>query len=164
MVSFMGFAPADDPQIVIYTVIDTPNVESQPHARYATLLTRDILTEVLPYMGIFQTEELTEKEAEELAAKQQEFSKGSAGEEEGVEVEGEIIVDQNNEETGSPKNESNGAITFVDENGNKLDEEDNTGRKVEIDPATGYAIDPTSGILLDPQTGEPIEPVSDLWD
>ena len=52
----------------------------------------------------------------------------------------------------------------MDENGNKLDEEDTTNRKVEIDPATGYAIDPTSGILLDPQTGEPIEPTSDLWD
>ncbi|MBO4890564.1 MAG: cell division protein FtsI, partial [Lachnospiraceae bacterium] len=164
VVSFMSFAPADDPQIVCYVVVDEPNTGNQAVSKYAAVLCKDILTEVLPYMGIFQTEELTEKEAEELAAKQQEFSKGSAGEEEGVEVEGEIIVDQNNEETGSPKNESNGAITFVDENGNKLDEEDNTGRKVEIDPATGYAIDPTSGILLDPQTGEPIEPVSDLWD
>ena len=52
---------------------------------------------------------------------------------------------------------------FVDENGNKLDEEDETGRKVEIDPATGYAIDPTTGVLLDPSTGAPVDPtVTDL--
>ena len=99
-------------------------------------------------------------EAEELAEKQLEFSKGSAGEET-KEAEGEIIVDQ--EETGNSGSASNNsAITFVDENGNELDEEDNSGRKVEIDPATGYAIDPSTGILLDPQTGEPIEAVSNL--
>ncbi len=164
VVSFMSFAPADDPQIVCYVVVDEPNTGNQAVSKYAAVLCKDILTEVLPYMGIFQTEELTEKEAEELAEKQQDFSKGSSGEEEGVEVEGEIIVDQDKEQNGTEKKESNGAITFVDENGNKLDEEDTTDRKVEIDPATGYAIDPTSGILLDPQTGEPIEPVSDLWD
>ena len=113
-------------------------------------------------MGIFQTEELTEKEAEELAEKQQEFSKGSAGEEEGVETEAEIIVDQEGENGQTGDNE-NSAITFVDENGNKLEEEDTTDRKVEIDPATGYAIDPTTGTLLDPSTGAPVDPtVTDL--
>ncbi len=68
------------------------------------------------------------------------------------------------QENGSDENkaDASGAITFVDENGNKLDEEDMTKRKVEIDPATGYAIDPSTGILLDPQTGEPIEAVSNL--
>ena len=160
VVSFMAFAPADDPQIVCYVVVDEPNTGNQAVSKYAAVLCKDILTEVLPYMGIFQTEELTEKEAEELAEKQLEFSKGSAGEET-KEAEGEIIVDQ--EETGNSGSASNNsAITFVDENGNELDEEDNSGRKVEIDPATGYAIDPSTGILLDPQTGEPIEAVSNL--
>jgi len=162
VVSFMSFAPADDPEIVCYVVVDEPNTGNQAVSKYAAVLCKDILTEVLPYMGIFQTEELTEKEAEELAEKQQEFSKGSAGEEEGVEVEGEIIVDQENADTQNG-NSSNGAITFVDENGNKTDEEDNTDRKVEIDPTTGYAIDPTTGTLLDPSTGAPVDPtVTDL--
>ena len=162
VVSFMAFAPAENPEIVCYVVVDEPNTGNQAVSKYAAVLCKDILTEVLPYMGIFQTEELTEKEAEELAEKQQEFSKGSTGEEEGVEVEGEIIVDQ--EGGGDDKKDGTGAITFVDENGNELDEEDTTGRKIEIDPATGYAIDPTTGILLDPQTGAPIEPTSDLED
>ncbi|MCR5591655.1 MAG: penicillin-binding protein 2 [Lachnospiraceae bacterium] len=169
VVSFMAFAPADDPQLVCYVVVDEPNTPNQAVSKYAAVLCRDILTEVLPYMGIFQTEELTEKEAEELAEKQQEFSKGSAAEENTEEVTGEIIVDANggaegqNEQGENGNSNSNGAITFVDENGNELDEEDQTGRKVEIDPATGYAIDPTSGVLLDPSTGAPVDPtVTDL--
>ncbi len=162
VVSFMSFAPADDPQLVCYVVIDEPNTGNQAVSKYAAVLCKDILTEVLPYMGIFQTEELTEKEAEELAEKQQEFSKGSTGEEKEEEVTGEIIVDQQNGEGENPGSDT-GAITFVDENGNKLDEEDETGRKVEIDPATGYAIDPTTGVLLDPSTGAPVDPtVTDL--
>ena len=161
VVSFMSFAPADDPQIVCYVVIDEPNTGNQAVSKYAAVLCKDILTEVLPYMGIFQTEELTEKEAEELAEKQQDFSKGSTAETE-EETQGEIIVDsEKTEDAGGTQ--SNGAITFVDENGNALDEEDTTGRKVEIDPATGYAIDPTSGVLLDPATGAPVDPtVTDL--
>ena len=165
VVSFMSFAPADDPQIVCYVVVDEPNTGNQAVSKYAAVLCRDILTEVLPYMGIFQTEELTEKEAEELAEKQQEFSKGSADENKEEEAEGEIIVDENGNGTGEngQDNGNTGAITFVDENGNELDEEDETGRKVEIDPETGYAIDPTTGALLDPETGTLIDPtVTDL--
>ncbi len=160
VVSFMSFAPADDPQLVCYVVIDEPNTGNQAVSKYAAVLCKDILTEVLPYMGIFQTEELTEKEAEELAEKQQEFSKGSTAEEE-EETQGEIIVDQ---ETGEDRNQGQSdAITFVDENGNKLDEEDTTSKKIEIDPTTGYAIDPTTGVLLDPNTGAPVDPtVTDL--
>ena len=173
VVSFMSFAPADDPQIVCYVVVDEPNTGNQAVSKYAAVLCKDILTEVLPYMGIFQTEELTEKEVEELAEKQQEFSKGSAGEEEGVEVEGEIIVDnegngedrETSQQETQPQADGGSAITFVDENGNPVNnEEDMTDRKVQIDPETGYAIDPTTGIFLDPETGAPIEPVSDLPD
>lgn len=161
VVSFMSFAPADDPQLVCYVVVDEPNTPNQAVSKYAAVLCKDILTEVLPYMGIFQTEELTEKEAAELAEKQQEFSKGSTGEESQEEVTGEIIVDQQSEN--AQGTDPTNAITFVDGNGNKLDEEDNTGGKVQIDPATGYAIDPTTGVLLDPSTGAPVDPtVTDL--
>ena len=68
VVSFMGYAPADDPEIAIYVVVDRPNVQYQDDAKYATRIVRNILTEVLPYMGIFMTEELTEEEMAELEA------------------------------------------------------------------------------------------------
>ena len=70
VVSFMGYAPADDPQIAIYVVVDRPNVTKQDDAKYATGIVRNILTEVLPYLNIFMTEELDDTERKELADKQ----------------------------------------------------------------------------------------------
>lgn len=72
VVSFMGYAPADDPQIAIYVVVDRPNSANQADAKYATRIVRNVLTEVLPYLNIYMTEELSEKEQEELEAKQKE--------------------------------------------------------------------------------------------
>ena len=70
VVSFMGYAPADDPQIAVYSVIDKPNVDEQSLAtKYATWLTRDILTEVLPYMNIPMTEALSDEEIKEMEAR-----------------------------------------------------------------------------------------------
>lgn len=66
VVSFMGYAPADDPQIAIYVVVDRPNVSNQADAKFATGIVRNVLTEVLPYLNIYMTEELSEKEQAEL--------------------------------------------------------------------------------------------------
>jgi len=74
VVSFMGYAPADDPQIAIYVVVDRPNAEEQDDAKFATGIVRNILTEVLPYLQIFMTEELSEEEQAELAARQLEIT------------------------------------------------------------------------------------------
>lgn len=66
VVSFMGYAPADDPQIAIYVVVDRVNHYPQDDAKYATRIVRKVLTEVLPYFGIYMTEELSEEEQKEL--------------------------------------------------------------------------------------------------
>ena len=57
LLSFIGFAPANDPQAVIYVVVDEPNVESQPHSTYAQNIAREIMEEALPYMNIYSDEE-----------------------------------------------------------------------------------------------------------
>ena len=59
LVSFIGFAPLDDPEVLIYVVVDTPNVYSQASSTYAQYLAQAILSEVLPYMNIPQDEETT---------------------------------------------------------------------------------------------------------
>lgn len=59
LVSFIGSVPADDPEVVIYTIVDEPNVEDQAHSSYAQNLTREILEEALPYLNIYPDEELT---------------------------------------------------------------------------------------------------------
>ena len=58
VVSFIGYAPADDPQIIVYAVIDRPNVPRQDIAtEYACWMARDVLQETLPYLNIFPTRE-----------------------------------------------------------------------------------------------------------
>lgn len=52
LVSFIGFAPVDDPQVVVYTIIDEPNDPSQPHSTYAQEIEHAIFEQLLPYMNI----------------------------------------------------------------------------------------------------------------
>ena len=166
IVSFMGFAPADDPELVIYTVIDRPNVPAQASAKYATVLTKDILTEVLPYLNVPKTEEISESEAEELREKQIEFADSSQEEEVPEEAENAEEGSENPEGENAGES-SNSVIEIVDEKGNPVNtetlDEEYTPVEVKIDKETGYAIDPTTGDLLDPNTGAPINNnVSDL--
>lgn len=64
LVSFIGYLPQENPELVIYTVIDTPNQstegEAQAHSTFAQNLAREILEEILPYMNIFKDEEIDE--------------------------------------------------------------------------------------------------------
>lgn len=55
LVSFIGFAPVDDPQVVVYTIIDEPNDPSQPHSTYAQEIEHAIFEQLLPYMNIEKT-------------------------------------------------------------------------------------------------------------
>lgn len=61
LVSFIGAVPIDDPQVVIYVVVDEPNVSDQAHSTYAQEIFRKIATEVLPYMKIYPTEEVSDE-------------------------------------------------------------------------------------------------------
>lgn len=154
VVSFMGYAPADDPQIAIYVVVDRPNVAYQDDAKYATRIVRKILTEVLPYKGIFMTEELSDDERAELEALQIEITTPVASEttdEEGQTAEGT---------EGGTSGETTGEEAAAGEAQTQEGEEDNAYTEVwktfPIDPQTGYAVDPDTGELVDPETGHSV--------
>lgn len=150
VVSFMGYAPADDPQIAIYVVVDRPNVSGaiMDDAKFATRIVKSILTEVLPYMGIFMTEELSDKEREELEALQIEIMTPVVTEEEEP-LEGEEGDNPTGENEGENEGE-NPEGTGGEEEGNPHEE---VWKTFPIDPATGYAIDPDTGNYVDPDTG-----------
>ena len=61
LVSFLGFAPYENPELVIYCIVDEPNSEDQPHSYYAQNIVREILEEIYPYMNIYPDEEMTGK-------------------------------------------------------------------------------------------------------
>lgn len=181
VVSFMGYAPADDPEIAIYVVVDRPNAEKQDDAKFATRIVRSILTEVLPYLDIFMTEPLSEEEQAELEEAQIAYKQELAGQVSGNDVSGNGIdgngVSQNElpdtgedgtaagtgeDASGSNAGDGTGGTSDGedDENGTDGGESDSgmSMEDMEIDPETGYGVLP-DGTKVDPQTGEPIENV-----
>lgn len=64
LVSFLGFAPYENPELVIYCIVDEPNSPDQAHSYYAQNIVREILEEVFPYMNIYPDEELTGRNAD----------------------------------------------------------------------------------------------------
>ena len=113
LISFIGFAPLDDPEVVVYAVVDEPNVQNQSTSVYAQYLVNQIMREILPYMNIFQDEEtdgyVNSYTVEELLDREGEV-KGYAGDDEdeedvesGEEADGE--EDSGEEESSSEEGE-----------------------------------------------------------
>lgn len=52
LLSFIGYAPQDEPEVLIYVVIDEPNTESQEDSMLVLNLARSIMEEAFPYLNI----------------------------------------------------------------------------------------------------------------
>ena len=52
LLSFCGYAPQENPQVVIYVVVDELNVERQDVSNYVLELSKNIMTEAFPYLNI----------------------------------------------------------------------------------------------------------------
>ena len=146
VVSFMGYAPADDPQIAVYVVVDRPNVGKQDDAKHATRIVRGVLTEVLPYLNIFMTEELSDDEIKELE-----------------ELDLEIIMEANKDDTVSGNEVTENDTENTDEDGQQTITDANGG---DITSSTYEKEDvgstaPLTGVLLDKETGEAVNSEDD---
>lgn len=62
LLSFIGFAPVENPQVVVYVTVDEPNVEDQASSGLGTIIAQSIFQELLPYMNIYQSD--TENKSE----------------------------------------------------------------------------------------------------
>ncbi|MCM1064166.1 MAG: penicillin-binding protein 2 [Eubacterium sp.] len=142
VVSFIGFAPADDPQVAIYVVVDRPNVSHQGDAKYATGIVRNILMEALPYLNIFMTEELSEAEIAELNA---------------------LHLEITNQYTQRPEDDAlEGADAGEGQGGDEMQFLNPDGTRpawmdFPIDPLTGYRVDPATGDKYDARAGFLVE-------
>lgn len=138
LISFIGYVPAESPQVVVYVVIDRPNIYPQSQSKYATTLAKDIMTEVLPYMNIFPDQEYTQ---EELDAMNEEHNgeNGTEGTtengEEGNSEDGEANTDSENNGDNSPQNEG-------EESTGEDNEEEQPEQDSYYDPETGDNLDP----------------------
>ena len=135
VLSFMGYAPANNPQIAIYVVVDRPNAAKQDQVSFATGIVRNILTEVLPYMNIYMTEELSEDEQKELEERQLAITLQYASDEDDISMD-----------DGDGENQPWKKFPIDPETGYAVNP--NTGELV--DPETGDAMDSEGLTLPDP--------------
>lgn len=68
LVSFIGFAPVERPEVVIYVVVDEPNVEDQANSTYAQFIAQGILSQLLPYLNIVPDETVNGEVPETILA------------------------------------------------------------------------------------------------
>lgn len=108
LVSFIGFAPADNPEVVLYVVVDEPNAEKQSSSSFAMEIWKNIMEEALPYLNIYPTEEIPADMADEVQAAQEEEAEETAEEEEEEDTlpEGTLIDPQTGEAVQMPDPES----------------------------------------------------------
>ncbi|MDD3403459.1 MAG: penicillin-binding protein 2 [Hespellia sp.] len=55
LLSFMGFAPVENPEVLIYCVIDEPNAGDQSNTAYVVELANKIMSQALPYLSVTKT-------------------------------------------------------------------------------------------------------------
>ena len=163
VVSFLGYAPADDPQIAVYVVLNRPNSQNQDlETGKAALMARNIFCEVLPYLNIFMTEPLTEddqKILDDLQIEIRQQLESGGGENGGEEtVSGNGAAGEGGENAGeageNPPAEESGP---ADESGES--EPENGGQPENGEPEENdnpYVND--QGQVIDPDTGQVITP------
>ena len=93
VVSFIGFAPVENPQVLVYVVIDEANVPlEQQSSALATNLAKEIFEEILPYINVFQDEasgEPQDPESNEGGEGEPQDPEGNEGEAENPQESGE---------------------------------------------------------------------------
>ncbi len=139
VVSFMGYAPADDPEIAVYVVVDRPNTQYQDDAKFATRIVRAVLTEALPYLNYPMTEPLSEKEQAELEQLREDM------------ITSVVVEEVTEEGEGTEEGAEEAAAEEVVEE--ETVEASTIWESFDVDSTTGYYIDPNNGNLIDPSSG-----------
>lgn len=119
LVSFIGFAPVEEPEVVIYVIVDEPDVADQAHSTFASELFSNIAEAVYPFLGIPNTAVADSKDKDKTddSTKTKEENDKSESEEgntteEGITPEGQVSETVGDEE-GSVQDDV--ALPAVDE-------------------------------------------------
>lgn len=106
LVSFIGFAPVEDPEVVIYVIVDEPDVADQAHSTFASELFHKIAEAVYPFLGIPKTavadSTKTDKTDDSTKTEEEENEKSESDDEntteEGITPEGQVAETVGDEE------------------------------------------------------------------
>lgn len=55
VLSFIGFTPVEDPEIVLYVVVDEPHLEAQNGSGAGAKLFHQVMEDLLPYLNVYAT-------------------------------------------------------------------------------------------------------------
>ncbi len=153
LVSFCGFAPAEDPEVLVYVVIDEPAVEDQARSSYASAVFSKILGDILPYLNVFpeMDAEISQEISDQLPQEEGISDQSGAGQQE--ETEAPKVYET--EEYVSPEIEADSGIPDSLAGGTEAYMEtysDSVRVSVEIEPETAGTAESGSG--NQGQTGE----------
>lgn len=119
LVSFITFAPVEEPQVIVYVVVDEPNAEEQADSKYPQYIAQGILSELLPYLNV------EPDEAEEGVVPETELWDGFDG----------VLEDVSGSDVDEEGNMVDAEGNLIDMEGNRVDEQgyllnENGGRKL----------------------------------
>ncbi len=159
VVSFIGAAPIDDPKVVLYVVIDEPNVAQQADSSYPQVLFRQIATDLFPYLGLYPTEPVTDELLQFLGISKDETvesnvksayfqcfdSSGNLYNNAYIQEDGTVMDSSGNPIPGCTADMENGIVT------------DGYGNQIEVD--TTVFFDTTTQVAENPDIAAPPEEV-----
>ncbi len=112
-VSFLSCAPAENPEVVVYVVIDEPQTADQGVSSLATIMSRKIYEELLPYLQIF-SDSASDTDETETETTQSETAESETGESETSESETGESETGTDESAGSSSSvTTSGSSTFA---------------------------------------------------
>ena len=119
LVSFITFAPVEEPQVIVYVVVDEPNAEEQADSKYPQYIAQGILSELLPYLNV------EPDEAEEGVVPETELWEGFDG----------VLEDVSGSDVDEEGNMVDAEGNLIEMEGNRVDEQgyllnENGGRKL----------------------------------
>lgn len=107
LVSFITFAPVEEPQVIVYVVVDEPNAEEQADGKYPQYIAQGILSELLPYLNV------EPDEAEEGVVPETELWEGFDG----------VLEDVSGSDVDEEGNMVDAEGNLIDMEGNRVDEQ-----------------------------------------
>lgn len=107
LVSFITFAPVEEPQVIVYVVVDEPNAEEQADSKYPQYIAQGILSELLPYLNV------EPDEAEEGVVPETELWEGFDG----------VLEDVSGSYVDEEGNMVDAEGNLIDMEGNRVDEQ-----------------------------------------
>lgn len=168
LVSFIGAAPINDPEVIIYVVVDEPNVDNQANSTYAQEIYQKIATEVLPYLGIYPTEDVTPELLAALGLEEEDLGDEVVKTFQAYDSYG--VLHQDARVTNGQVVDGTGAViagAAIAEDGTVYDAYMNPVSSVEVQTQGGNAIDPKAenpDIALPPAESSNNTDDATVWD